>query len=260
MPPRIRLVHWHPLEARARASRLAAAGFRVDAAPLGGGADLNRIRQAPPDAFAIDLTRMPSYGREIAVALRRSRATRGVPLVFLEGDPEKVARIRALLPDAVFTTWARAAAALRRAIASPPAHPVAPASAFAAYAGVPLARKLGIQPGWVVRLVNPPPDFGRTLGPLPAGVTVRKGLRGRADLVVWFVRSRAVVARGVRAMGVRAGRGGLWVAWPKKGSALASDLTQNEVRRLGLASGLVDYKICAIDATWSGLRFARRVR
>ena len=157
--------------------------------------------------------------------------------MFLEGDPDKVARIRALLPDAVYTTWAKAPAALRRAIASPPAHPVTPASAFAAYAGVPFARKLGIQPGWVVRLANPPPDFGRALGPLPDGATVRKGLRGRADLVVWFVRSRAVVARGIRAMGARAGRGGLWIAWPKKSSALASDLTQNEVRRLGLALG-----------------------
>ncbi len=258
MRPSVRLVHWHPLEARARAAALAAAGFRVDASPVRGGPDLRRIRQAPPDALAIDLSRMPSSGREIAVALRRAKATRGVPIVFFEGDPDKVARIRALLPDAVYTTWAKAPAALRRAMASPPARPVTPAS-FAAYAGVPLARKLGIGPGCVVRLVDPPPGFARALAPLPEGATVRKGL-GRGDLVVWFVRSRAVVARGARAMGARAGRGGLWIAWPKKSSGRAGDLSQAEVRRLGLAAGLVDYKICAIDATWSGLRFARRAR
>jgi len=259
VPPSVRLVHWHPLEAEARAEALANAGFLVDASPLRGGPDLRRIRQAPPDALAIDLSRMPSYGRDIAVTLRRSKATRAVPLVFLEGDPEKVARIRALLPDAVYTTWAKAPAALRRVIASPPARPVTPSSAFAAYSGVPLARKLGIGPGCVVRLVDPPTGFARSLAPLPEGATVRKGL-GRGDLVVWFVRSRAVVARGVRAMGARAGRGGLWIAWPKKQSGRAGDLSQGEVRRLGLAAGLVDYKICSIDETWSGLRFARRAR
>ena len=67
-----------------------------------------------------------------------------------------------------------------------------------------------------------------------------------------------MLKRRVKSLGARAGRGGLWIAWPKQASGVKSDLTQPVVRRIGLASGLVDYKVCAIDATWSGLRFTVR--
>jgi len=256
--PRIRLIHWHPGEARVRAAALRAAGFQVAAGPLGGPAELRALGARPPHAFVIDLTRMPSHGREVGVALRQTKATRHVPLVFVEGEPEKVARVKALLPGAIFTTWARAPAAARRMIAKPPPPPPAPGSVFAAYAGVPLAKKLGIRAGWTVGLLRAPKDFPRTLGALPDRATLRSGLRRPVDLLIWFVRSRAELARRVGAVGARLGAGGVWIAWPKKGSALECDVTQNEVRRIGLASGLVDFKICAIDDTWSGLRFVRR--
>jgi len=135
-----------------------------------------------------------------------------------------------------------------------------PSGVFAGYAGVPLARKLGIKPGWVVGLVGAPPDFARTVGELPAGASLRQGGRSTVDLVIWFVTSKKQLERQIQAVVRRAGAGGLWIAWPKQRAGVATEVTQGEVRRAGLASGLVDYKICAIDATWSGLRFARRAK
>jgi len=126
----------------------------------------------------------------------------------------------------------------------------------AGYSGVPLWRKLGIHEGETVALVGAPAGFD--IGALPSGVTVRRSGRGRADLTVWFVPSRSELQRRIGAMSPRAARSGLWIAWPKRGSALASDLSDVVVRQTALAHGLVDFKVCAVDSEWSGLRFNRR--
>jgi hypothetical protein len=127
------------------------------------------------------------------------------------------------------------------------------------YSGTPLPKKLGIKEGARVALAAAPRGFERTLGSLPAGVQLRRQVRGRFDRVIWFVKRRAELERGLERMERALGdKGGLWIAWPKKASGVRTDLTQSDVRRIGLAAGLVDYKICAIDATWSGLCFSRR--
>jgi hypothetical protein len=92
---------------------------------------------------------------------------------------------------------------------------------------------------------------------LPDGATLLRRLSA-ADLIICFTKSRAELERRIGALATKVGDGGMWIAWPKQASGVATDLTQNDVRRIGLASGLVDYKICAIDTTWSGLKFARR--
>jgi len=207
----------------------------------------------------IDLSRLPSHGREMGSFLRQRKATRHIPVVFAGGDPEKVERTRKALPDAIYTPWSRIRSALKRSLARPPADPVVPPPVMEGYSGTPLLKKLGIKEGSVVALSGAPKGFEKTLGKLPAGVTIRRQVRGSCDRVVWFVKSRKELERGVERMGrALSDKGGLWIAWPKKASGVATDLTQNDVRRTGLASGLVDYKICAIDATWSGLLFARR--
>jgi hypothetical protein len=134
----------------------------------------------------------------------------------------------------------------------------APPAKGAGYSGTPLPKKLGIEPGTAVALVDAPDGFERTLGALPEGATLRRTGRGGADLVIWFVRSAKDLARGKARMAARVEDGGMWIAWPKMGSPLASDVRENAVRDAALAEGLVDYKVCAIDATWSGLKFARR--
>ena len=139
-----------------------------------------------------------------------------------------------------------------------PAKSARPAAKAAGYSGTPLPKKLGIKPGTSLALVDAPTGFTRTLGALPDGVAVRRDARRESDLTVWFVRARKDLARGIARMARRAGDGALWIAWPKLGSALASDLREGVVRDAALAEGLVDYTVCAIDGTWSGLKFARR--
>jgi hypothetical protein len=121
-----------------------------------------------------------------------------------------------------------------------------------------LPKKLGIKPGLVIGLIDAPEDFVRTLGPLPEGVELNAGARGRCDLLISFIRSRAVLKREINGIAARTDYASVWFAWPKKASGVATDLSEKVVRECGLAAGLVDYKICAIDATWSGLLFARR--
>jgi CheY-like chemotaxis protein len=255
---RVRLIHWNVDEARARLDRLTAEGYRVEWDPRPGPDLFRKLTADPPAAVVIDLSRLPSGGRDLALEVRHRRSTRHLPLVFVEGASDKVERVRALLPDAVYTTWPEVGPALRQSIAKPPTDPIVPESRMASYAGVPLSRKLGIAEGTVVSLVDAPEGFAAQLGHLPPGVVLRNGLRGRADLIVWFARSQKALGRRMGQIAPRAASSPVWIAWPKKSSGVRSDLTQQIVRRTAEAAGLVDYKICAIDSTWSGLLFTRR--
>lgn len=253
---RVRLVHWNAAEARKRAADLRAAGYIVNHTQVTP-ETLRELRRRPPAAVVIDLSRTPSHGRDVALAIRGSKTTRHIPIVFVEGDAKKVAGIKKHLPDAEYTTWRRIRSSLKHAIANPPAEPAVPASNLAGYSGTPLVKKLGIKAGFKVSLVGSPADFEKTLGTLPDGVTLRRRL-STADLIIWFAKSKADLGRRIATMATKVGQGGMWIAWPKQASGVSTDLTPNDVRRAGLANGLVDYKICAIDATWSGLKFARR--
>jgi len=132
---------------------------------------------------------------------------------------------------------------------------------MAGYSGTPLPQKLGIKPGARLGLVNPPADFPRTLGALPPGVAPRPVSAGKTqfDVIVCFTLKMAELAR-LSALKARLDPGGgLWIAWPKRTSGIATDVSENAVRALGLQTGLVDNKVCAIDETWSGLRFVFRL-
>lgn len=247
-------------DAGAKAASLVAAGGWTVAAGRLGRELLGRLRSEPPDAVVLDLDRRPSEGRDLGLHLRKTRATRGVRLVFAGGGEAARRRVIDLLPDVEACPWERAAEALGRALASAATDPVVPDSVFAPYAGRPLAAKLGIREHQTVLLVGAPEGFEETLGELPPGVTVTRTGAERPGTTVWFVRTPAELEGGLAGRAGRLGDGGLWIAWPKGGSAKRGELTQAEVRRAGLAAGLVDHKICAVDATWSGLRFVRRRR
>ena len=119
----------------------------------------------------------------------------------------------------------------------------------------PLARKLGVSPGMRVAVVGAPPGFDGRL----EEATVRARLRGSFPVIVLFCGSIAALERRLDgALAALEPHGGLWIAWPKRGSGVRSDLDERTVRELGLATGLVDNKVCAIDETWSGLRFVER--
>ena len=132
--------------------------------------------------------------------------------------------------------------------------------ATSGYSGTPLPRKLGIKPGARVGLIGAPDGFDGVLGGLPDGVAVRRSARGPLDVIVAFFTDPAALGRRLPALrSALHPAGGLWIAWPKRTSAVVSDLNERLVRELGLAAGLVDNKVCAIDETWSGLRFVYRL-
>jgi hypothetical protein len=126
----------------------------------------------------------------------------------------------------------------------------------AGYSGTPLAQKLGITDGSTVVLLGEPTG---TVSPLPDGVIVRRQARGAADVVVAFFTDRGALERRIGALSKTIfPDGGLWVAWPKKSSGVATTVNEDVVRELGLPLGLVDNKVCAIDEVWSGLRLVWR--
>ncbi len=255
---RVRFVHWNPGEARKKAAEIRRTGYAVNSRVLRNYRDFRSLRNNPPDAVVIDLSRLPSRGRDVGLALRSSRSTRGIPLIFVDGKPEKVAGVRKLLPDAIYTEWRRIQRSLRDALAHPPLTPLIPASSLEGYSGAPLVKKLGIKPDAVVALINAPEGFERTLGRLPPGVVLQRSRRGKRDLSIWFTTSQGELRSGFPRVAAMVEDGGLWILWPKRASGMGSDLTQAVVRQVGLAAGFVDFKICSVDASWSGLRFVRR--
>jgi CheY-like chemotaxis protein len=254
---RIVLIHWNPEEAELNARPLREANYDVSCYS-DTRANPSSLREAPPDAYVIDLHRLPSQGREIGGWLRRQKPTRHVPLVFVKGDPDKTARVRTLLPDATYASWDGIVRAVGEAIAHPPPSPVVP-GAMDAYRGVPLAQRLGIGDGTSVVALGSPDGVETVLAELQDETALVSREADRASVVLWFVISQDELAAGFTGVVSHVDMGGrLWIAWPKKASGVGSDLSQTVVRAFGLKRGLVDYKIVSIDKTWSGLCFARR--
>jgi len=131
------------------------------------------------------------------------------------------------------------------------------------YSGTPLVKKLGIKSSHRVTMLHAPVGAAGLLEGLPENVHLTNGLRGKAlfDVILLFCKNESTFLKAFQQAKDRlVENGGLWVAWPKKASGIATDIDENKVRAFGLKSGLVDNKICAIDATWSGLRFVLRLK
>lgn len=128
----------------------------------------------------------------------------------------------------------------------------------AGYSNTPLPKKLGIAEGSVVALVRAPEDFDEVLGELPLGASLRPSGRGRRDLTLAFVRSVRETERRWDRLTADQAVDDVWIVWAKKASPLHTGVTEGLVREAGLERGFVDFKVAAIDETWSGLRFKRR--
>lgn len=128
---------------------------------------------------------------------------------------------------------------------------------MAGYSGTPLPKKLGIKEGASVAVLGAPDGF--VLAPLPDAVTIEDTLGAERDVVVYFTKVRAAFEADFQALKAAIDwAGGLWIAWPKRASKVPTDVTEDVVREIGLPGGLVDNKVCAIDAVWSGLRLVYR--
>src|SRR4029077_21144480 len=124
--PLIRLICWNRDLTRERANALRGSGFTVNASPLGISGLIGHFRKVSPAVVLIDLDRLPSHGREVAIVLRNSKSTRYLPIVFAGGLAEKVERVRSELPDAIFTNGKKVVTALKKAMKHVPAEPVQP--------------------------------------------------------------------------------------------------------------------------------------
>ena len=132
---------------------------------------------------------------------------------------------------------------------------------MAGYSGTPLIKKLGIKDGSRIAFVGAPENFSAELGTLPSDVSTLSRPGKPMDFVLLFTKSaRALEKDFARLAKTLSPNGMLWVAWLKKASGVASDLSENSVRQIGLAAGLVDVKVCAVNDIWSGLKFVYRLQ
>lgn len=132
---------------------------------------------------------------------------------------------------------------------------------MAGYSGTPLVKKLGIKEGSRYAIINSPENFERELQPLPASSTSVSHLTKDLDLILFFCKSERVLQKQFASLAKSIKPNGMiWIAWPKKSSKVETDLTFTNVQQIGLASGLVDVKICAVNDVWSGLKFVVRVK
>jgi len=132
---------------------------------------------------------------------------------------------------------------------------------MAGYSGTPLAKKLGFKEGFRVGFMNPPRGFQQELGSLPGGVKISSArLPKPLDLILFFADSQEELKREFPKLAQKLEKNGmLWIAWPKKSSGVATNLSDNSVRKIGLDAGLVDVKVCAVNDLWSGLKFVYRL-
>lgn len=203
------------------------------------------------DAVVINLNRLPSHGREVAIGLRGAKSTRHIPIVFVEGAPEKVATIRELLPDAVYTTWAKLPATLKKL--KPLADPIVPKQMMDRYATRTTAQKLGVRENSTITVIDPPRDYARVLGDLPANVEITEDPDTVSSVTVCFAHEPESLPE-ILELGRRiAGKTKFWICWQKGKKTGFNDIP---IRNSAVALGLVDYKVCSLDSTWSGMVFA----
>lgn len=130
---------------------------------------------------------------------------------------------------------------------------------MAGYSGTPLAAKLGIKTGMVVRVINPPGNYAALVDPLPEGVVISSKAAKELDLVHVFATLRSELLESLMTYQKKIKQNGIiWVSWPKKASGIPSEITEHTVREVALPLGLVDIKVCAVDETWSGLKLVIR--
>ena len=253
----IRLIHWNPAEAQERATRLPDDEFDVDHAPLNPPA-CEPYAPTHPTPYSSTLAACPPTAATSAYPCARPRPPVGFPSSLSTATPPRLRACASCCPTPSIPTGPTSSPPCATPSPTRPPSPSCSSPAWPATPVRPCRANSGIKPGYAIALPGEPDDFEATLGDLPDPVTLRRRVQGRCDLIVWFVGSRRQLRQRVQRYGARAGPGGLWICWPKKASGVKTDLSERVVRETGLANGLVDYKIAAIDQTWSGLRFTRR--
>ena len=256
----IRLICWNEELAKERARLLTNAGFNVDASEFKPQRIIGSIRESDVAAILIDLDRQPAHGRVVGTLYHRAKSLREIPIVFAGGPPEKVERLRKELPDLVFTSWNGVAPALEKALKNTmPRRPGKAPAYMEQWAGSTLVKKLDFKPNMRAALLAAPEGFEEQLADLPEGVKLQTAIDRQTQLAIWFVRSLRELEMETDYLSARLPeRVSVWIVYPKKTSRYKVDFTQFDVRAIALRAGLVDYKICAVDNDWTGMKFTRK--
>jgi hypothetical protein len=191
----------------------------------------------------------------MAVWIRNRKSSRHLPIVFVDGEPEKVARVREVLPDAIYATCSTLGRALKAASKNRLSNPVIPPSAMERFQAKTAAQKLGIAAHSAVAVFDPPRDYSSVLGQMPEGVEFLEDPETPQKVTLWFIRDAESMIAAVRRMRALASGTKLWVLWPK---AQPNRFREGSIRELAIDNGLVDYKICSVNQQWSGILFARK--
>ena len=250
------MFHWRTDEGQALAEELTRAGYEVDYPGDQQNGSFAAFRRGGYHAAVIDLTRLPSHGRYVALEIRARKSTRHIPIVFVDGDKEKLERIRKELPDAVYTSRAKFAGALKKA--KPLANPVATTAMMDSYTARSTAQKMGIKAGSRIAVIAAPPGYAKAIGPIPEGAAFEEDPAEILPITLWFVHDPDEYLSSLPKMRrLAAAKSRLWVLWPKAASkkGAQSGVTQTLIREAALEIGLVDYKICSVDETWSAIVF-----
>ncbi len=249
---RVRVIHWKPAEAGPLLEALRVAGAEPEYDGCGSTPELNRvIRFNPPDIILIDLSRLPSHGISMANWFGRTKALRDIPLVFVNGAEDKVAKLRESIPDALCVGMKDLRQALKKARPST----AAPVSVMAQYKTRTAAQKLGLDTGGSIAVIDPPRDYLAALGALPEDVEIDEDPDRPCDTTLWFIHDPEAFLVALRPMWRLAGHSRLWILWRKGGT---NGITQNSIREAGKEANLVDYKICAVNKDWSAMLFTRK--
>jgi hypothetical protein len=129
------------------------------------------------------------------------------------------------------------------------------------YSGTPLAKKLGIKEGFKIRLVNEPDYYFKLFTDMPSGIKNSGETKTKKDFIHYFTKNASQLHKDIKQLRQQMEENGmLWISWPKKSAKVESDVDENIVRDIGLKSGLVDIKVCAVDETWSALKFVIPVK
>ena len=269
----VKLLSWHE-DFASKAKALTGKGSIVDASPLERTSRaVSVMAHMNPAAIVLDMDRLPSNCRAVALMLRSSRSARHIPILCAgvlppdgdEGLPAKYSRLKSELPDIPYAAWPNAAKVLASLLDRPATKPpvVPPLREYTTS----LAQKLGIvsasakakdQPRSVA-IVAAPDGFIDSLGELPQTLNVVPKIGQRISLAICFIRSLGELAATLEILTYKLPEGAsAWIAYPKRGRGRAGEFNENHIRNIGLAAGFVDYKICSIDDAWSGIKFARR--
>jgi hypothetical protein len=249
----VRLFHVKAEEAEALVTLMTDAGYNVFYPGARDPSPYAKIKALDPAAVVIDLSRNPTHARYVGTEIRRHKGLRHIPIVFVDGDQERVRMAKALLPDAVYTKRDRLKEALD--LLEPVSDPVVPSGTI--LSDRPTAEKLGIKANARVALIRPPVDYVRVIGALPEGATLEEDPKEVLPLTLWFVSDVDEFLESLRAMRKLAGKSRLWVVYPKQtATRKKTELTQNVIREAARSVGLIDYKICSVDDTWTGFALA----